>query len=327
MMPVPISWTEIGFETRGGSPLCPEIPLSYSQTISGGLVSLLSWDFQCESVLVGQTQTSESMVASVILANMSLASPDDIARTCAQNPSRTSACLAFMNQTVDFVATYMPTQENALSVEIERATAAIRSLQVELLQFGQLNPLSPLQLFRLNLLDPSEVGCAFFAWHFIVEWALGRRAVVALQGDADSLVVLTVALNQAQLTVTVAETPTVLAFYLRHTILYITVTMLGLASLVATYIGLSRGHIEAWNAFELLRVGAIVWCGRPLLFVRSLTAVALLSTSALHVAFSGHVSYFEVTDEPWCTTLGGAPLDDRKIQWQNVTLAIGDRLI
>ncbi|KAF0689515.1 Aste57867_19018 [Aphanomyces stellatus] len=43
--------------------------------------------------------------------------------------------------------------------------------------------------------------------------------------------------------------------------------------------------------------------GRPLLLVRSLTAIALLSTATLELDFSGYISYFRVTQDPWYKTL------------------------
>ncbi|KAF0714592.1 Aste57867_3798 [Aphanomyces stellatus] len=103
--------------------------------------------------------------------------------------------------------------------------------------------------------------------------------------------------------VSAIEYPTDLTFYLRKIVAYVTYAMISVAALVLIFVGLSRGHVEVLNLLELQRVGAIVWIGRPLLFVRSLTAVGLLSTANLALVYNGFVSYFIVTQNPWYKTL------------------------
>ncbi|CAK4128027.1 unnamed protein product [Aphanomyces euteiches] len=77
------------------------------------------------------------------------------------------------------------------------------------------------------------------------------------------MTVLTEYLNPIKQPVNTAETPLILALYMRSTVLYITGVMVGLAGAMLYYILLSRGHIEVLNLMELQRVGAVVWAGRP----------------------------------------------------------------
>ncbi|KAF0692887.1 Aste57867_16089 [Aphanomyces stellatus] len=311
VVPVPHAWTRLDFISVGGTPLCPEVPLTTGHPISSGLQRLMSWESQCVSTpLVSLIDvTVEAMVIAAVMANMVDATPQDMARTCAQNPLYVDACTTFLNQTIGFVQTYMrgPLREQlpspAIAVVVRNATSAIQALNVQFVQFGHLDGTAPLQLFRLNVLDPSEYGFTYFAWLFLHDWAFGSREAVALEGDNGSLTVLTEYLTPVELQVNPAEAPTVMAYYLRNTVLYITVAMIVLASVMLVYMVLSRGYIEVLNLFELQRVGAFVWCGRPLLLVRSLTAVALLSTSTLQLVFNGILSYFQVTPTPWYTTL------------------------
>ncbi|KAF0697866.1 hypothetical protein As57867_011406, partial [Aphanomyces stellatus] len=87
------------------------------------------------------------------------------------------------------------------------------------------------------------------------------------------------------------------------TVVYITGMVIAIASIALVYVGLSHGHIEVLNLLELQRVGAMVWIGRPLLVVRSFTAVALLSTSTLQLVLKGTLSHFVVVQDPWYKTM------------------------
>ncbi|KAF0691652.1 Aste57867_17182 [Aphanomyces stellatus] len=174
------------------------------------------------------------------------------------------------------------------------------------MQFGQMDPFSPVTLYRLAILDPTQVEFTFFAWTYLLDWTIGLRDVISLQGDNGTMTLLSDYLAPLHTPVSVAEFPTTLAFYQRNVVLYITGAMIALATLLLVYIGLCQGNIEAWNILELQRVGAIVWIGRPLLFVRSLTAVALLSTATLELVTVNSISYFHATQLPWYTTILGA---------------------
>ncbi|KAF0701390.1 Aste57867_8092 [Aphanomyces stellatus] len=302
--PVPKAWTDVDFISFGGSPLCSESAIGFGLPVSFGLFPLMSWDSQCNSLTLALVGDSiESLITSVILANMSQSNSDDIATTCAQNPSYVDICTLSLNQTIDFVATYMSSVPAEVMPRAQRATMAIQSLNVELIQFGQVDDDSPLVLYHINVLDPTEVGFSLFAWMFLFDWAIGNREAVAIEGDNGALVVLTEYLDPVQLKIVLAEAPTVFALYFRSTILYVTLAVIALASLMLLFTVLSRGHIEFSNLFQLQRVGASVWCGRPLLLVRSLTAVALLSTSSLQLVNSGTLSYFQGTNEPWFKTV------------------------
>ncbi|KAF0713850.1 hypothetical protein As57867_004173, partial [Aphanomyces stellatus] len=183
------------------------------------------------------------------------------------------------------------------------ANVAVRNLNIELIQFGELDYYSYKSLRRINLLDPTQVEFTFFAWSFLVEWALGYREVVRFEGDFGNMTLLSSSFDSMSNSVSAIEYPTDLTFYLRKIVAYVTYAMISVAALVLIFVGLSRGHVEVLNLLELQRVGAIVWIGRPLLFVRSLTAVGLLSTANLALVYNGFVSYFIVTQNPWYKTL------------------------
>ncbi|CAK4647675.1 unnamed protein product, partial [Aphanomyces euteiches] len=79
---------------------------------------------------------------------------------------------------------------------------------------------------------------------------------------------------------------------MRAVVLYVSAVMLAVAGVTLVYIGLFHGHVEVLNLLELNRVGAIVWIGRPLLFIRSLTALSLLSTATVQLVYNGNETSF-----------------------------------
>ncbi|KAF0696717.1 Aste57867_12544 [Aphanomyces stellatus] len=211
------------------------------------------------------------MIGFVVLVNMSQGTPHEIAQICAQNPSYVDICTTTLSETVDFVATYVASHLVDIDPVVQQARAAIRALNVEFLQFGHVNASSPLDLFRIHILEPFEVEFTYFTWNFILDCALGAREAVALAGDTGNVVVLTGYLNFMQLEVNVDDAPTMMAVYLRNTVAFVTVAMIVIASVMLLYIMVSHGSMEGWNIFQLgPPCGSVV-----LLFVRNLTAIAL----------------------------------------------------
>ncbi|KAF0684670.1 Aste57867_23390 [Aphanomyces stellatus] len=304
LWPAPKAWTDLNFIPVGGNPTCPQVAFGTGSALLNGLEALLSSSNPCSSVAAYTVLTGsrEHVVASVILANMTLASSDAIVATCVQNGATAAACMQFLPQAAAFVTQYVMLSDD-MALSVAAANTAIVDLHVQLIQFGQLNATAPVQLYQVNILDPSQVEFTFFAWNFLVDWASGAREAVALHGDRGALTVLTEHIAPFINQIHAGEMPTSMAFYMRNTVLYITAAMIGVATTLLVYVGLSRGYIEVLNLLELQRVGAIVWIGRPLLVVRSLTAVAILSTSTLHLVFNGSISYFQVVDDPWYKTL------------------------
>ncbi|KAF0690293.1 Aste57867_18319 [Aphanomyces stellatus] len=302
MLPVPKAWTDINFLSLGGNPLCQEIPFAVGLSVGAGLIALLSWDQQCtrNDIWINMLPDRESVIAALVLANTSM---DIIDAMCVQNPHYEPQCLLALNQSIDFVTTYMGAdliQLNQLALE---ANDAIYALNVQLLQYGQQDSTSPLTLYQINILDPTQLEFKFYAWLFLVDWALGYREVIAFHGDHGSMSLITEYLFPLIQRVNTAENPVNFAIYLRTILWYVTSALIAVAGLMLTYVFLSRGLIEIWNVFELQRVGAIVWVGRPLLVVRSFTAIGLLSTCSLQLYYTGYISFFAVVPSTWFETI------------------------
>ncbi|KAF0691320.1 Aste57867_17425 [Aphanomyces stellatus] len=315
--PAPKLWNDLGFAAVGGNVLCGETTFASAFPISYSMTTLTSWDIACDPLAIWANfyLTRETVVVSALLSN--LTSFDMVTLTCAQNSQFEQLCLQYLNQSIAFIGSYVPPPEvQALEDAIGQATAVIQALEIQLIQYGMQDATSPLQLHQLNILDKTQVEFAFFAWTMLVDWTLGAREVVAFEGDAGSLALLTEYLAPLKQPVNMGENRVNFSFYLRGAVLYITGVMIGLAALVLFYSILCRGSIEHRNVTLLQRVGALVWVGRPLLFVRSLTAIGLLSTSALELQSSGHVSYFVVPSPPVYKTV----LSANEVTWMVATV-------
>ncbi|KAF0694286.1 Aste57867_14834 [Aphanomyces stellatus] len=299
--PAPKAWTDLNFYARGGSPVCPEVSYQSSPPVSAGLAQLLAWNYPCTTMFQWTmfNPSSMALLASAMLANTTV---DDIEPTCAQNIANEPACVASLTHTLWFLDSFL--QRTTFSASVTAANVAVTQVGVEVAQFGgDVDPSVPLTLHRMNVLDPSQREFTYFAWLFLLDWAQGFREAVSFEGDMGTMAILTEYLSPTTQQVNFGENTTNLSFYLRSVVLYVTYAMLGLASLTLVYIFICRGHVELRNLLFLERVGGIVWIGRPFLFMRSVSALILLSTCPLQLAFNGHLSYFEVAQDPWYKTL------------------------
>ncbi|KAF0718916.1 Aste57867_1395 [Aphanomyces stellatus] len=302
MVPVPKLWTDINFLSLGGNPLCPEAPFSMGVYVATGLISLLSWNQECteNNLWTNIRPSREVVIAASILANTTLDLVDSI---CAQNEQFEQICASSLTQSMRFVNSHMVSGMASINQLAIEANIAIEAMDVQLLQFGQQNISSPLVMYALNILDRAQVEFRIFAWFFLVDWTLGYREVISLEGDIGSINLITEYISPLSQPIDPAEMPMIFSSYICSVVRYITSVMIVVAGFMLVYVFLSRGHIEVWNLFELQRVGAIVWVGRPLLFVRSLTAISLLSTCTLQLFTTGYISYFAVMPTLWYKTI------------------------
>ncbi|KAH9139216.1 hypothetical protein AeRB84_016509 [Aphanomyces euteiches] len=125
-------------------------------------------------------------------------------------------------------------------------------------------------------------------------------------GDNGCLNVLTEYSSMISQAINSQELPTVFTASTRSAVQYMTGVLFAVTALLDVYIGTSRGHIEGKNMFALNRVAGIVWVGRPLLLLRSLTALSLLSTGTLELQAKQGVSFFVVPAQPWYKTILGS---------------------
>ncbi|EQC36588.1 hypothetical protein SDRG_06032 [Saprolegnia diclina VS20] len=265
---VPAAWLELGFESGGGSLLCPDLPSTSS--IATGVLRLFHFETTCteSSTLMQPTLTADCLVVAALLTDLSTST--EVATLCLQMPDAVTECEAALTDVGRWTSTMAPFYVPSQSAAMETLLA----LNISFMQYGSLN--GSLDLYTFPILDPSF---RFFGWTLVLEWILGKRDVVTFAGDDGALTLLSDVADYLYEPVQAAELPTVLALYAHATVQYITFVMAGLAAVASLYIVVSRGRVEGLNMLELSPVGGIVWVGRPLLVVRSVSALCLLSTA------------------------------------------------
>jgi hypothetical protein len=131
------------------------------------------------------------------------------------------------------------------------------------------------------LFDESVPSFDYFAWLLVHDWSLAYREVIAVEGDIGAMNVLTTRSTDVGSAVNPLEIPVNVASYIRYACLYITCVVICVAILASLYLIACNGYVEGLNLLEFNRVAGIVWIGRTILLVRSLSAIGMLSTQVL----------------------------------------------
>ncbi|RHY25423.1 hypothetical protein DYB32_008321 [Aphanomyces invadans] len=187
---------------------------------------------------------------------------------------------------------------------IEAAKRDVRDkLQVAVIQ-TLLNSNNTMALSRVNILDPVEANYELWGWLFLLDWVDGKREVIQLEGEIGSITTISGSLVFQTTPTNTLEVPLNVAYYIRTAIQYVTIVLLLVACIVVGYIVIMRGYIEFWNMIEFNRVAGMVWIGRPLVFLRGITAICLLSTSKLDMVLSSNSVVTHMVSPPrfWVTT-------------------------
>ncbi|KDO35154.1 hypothetical protein SPRG_01221 [Saprolegnia parasitica CBS 223.65] len=299
LYPVPSPWLKAPIAAFGGSPLCPALPSTSGDTaITSGMKNVVAFSASC-SMTTGLdakiAPTTDHLVVAALLAN-TIGNASAYATICAHDPTNLAACPGYLHQISDFVTWHLPTAIRDADELGDGFRHDLDSLNVSFMQYARYPGAPALQLATQPLFQPSR-SFDFFAWCFVYDWVIGHREVVAFVGDIGNLTLLTD--YEAPLT---HDAPIELAQYSRLVSTYVTIVMISIACLVQLYIYVARGYVEALNLLELNRVGGMVWVGRPLLAIRSLSAVALLATGTIELSYSGHVSRFVEAPNAWYKT-------------------------
>ncbi|ETV78040.1 hypothetical protein H257_08255 [Aphanomyces astaci] len=305
MNPVPRQWIDLKFNSVSGSILCPEAQPS---PVGTGLQGFVAWHRQCSftPMYAAVAFDQQNALLAALLSQLPLRNtPEFLASICRHDGTGNPLCMKYLASIIAFIDTYIHNRidKHVVASMVAQAIDAVVALNVEFVQYGRLDEASPLTLYRSLVFNPSDESFEFFSWVFLVDWVVGYREVVSFEGDVGNITLLTEYQPFVKDHVSMVQFPVNLASYLRNVVLYVTSTMIFLAVLLLVYIALSHGHVDVMNLFKLQRVGAIVWVGRPLLFVRSLTAIGVLSTASLELHFSGYITFFTSAQVPWYMTI------------------------
>ncbi|OQS05230.1 hypothetical protein THRCLA_02604 [Thraustotheca clavata] len=282
MLPVP---TSIKLEVvAGGSFLCDQAPYP----IEGIYGMLLFFSFQAacdlslsEFLLPKPQQVLFALIASGIPL-------DEIPTTCSADQTSPLDCINSFQSALEFITTFMPTlNQHSLREKVIQDVS-----QIQMMQYISNTTTSARQLYHQPLLDISDPAMIAFGWMYLYDWAIGVREVVQIDGDYISLSVISTFSTPTTFAVDAMEVPHNLSAYCRALCQYVSFVLVVLATIAGLYLFLNRFTTEGYNLFATNRVGALVWIGRPLLLVRSFTALAILSTAPLELQLIGNVTVF-----------------------------------
>ncbi|KAH9155872.1 hypothetical protein AeRB84_002197 [Aphanomyces euteiches] len=228
-----------------------------------------------ENTIVEPESTFKALVSSGMLYNIS--QNKSIEGTCRRAPLW-NPCFYFLTAGKALIEHLYTRDELQLAYT---AAQSIKTLDLDVRMFQYIS----LQNDSVLISTPGmfqDDDFEFYAWIMLFDWVQGTREVVKFQTDVG---VITVLSTQYELTTTPAdamEVPLNLALYVHRVVQYFTL-----------YIIHSRGYIQGRNLFSFNRVAGLVWLGRPLVFVRGITAICLLSTASLELSrpHAGLVAY------------------------------------
>ncbi|KAF0698935.1 Aste57867_10470 [Aphanomyces stellatus] len=298
--PQPTAWDAPAL-MWGGDPNCPlnfggntTAPLQYFS--SNGLCGNFFWDYM-------KTYTQNLWMAIMAMGSQS---PPNATRVSRRDVNHQSDLFNSITQLLALTNKYMSPSEMAqFDTAAADTKAAIRDdLTLEFVQYLSTDG-STYFLSRVNYFAPTEPDFQFFSWLYLFEWAEGKREVVSMQGSRDTLTSMSTTKPLTQKLANATEIPRNVGTFFYAVIFYITAVLFGVGCLVILYIVYSRGYVDGINIMSFNYVAGHVWIGRPLMLLRSITSIALLSTShlALVAPMAKLTTYFQSPGRDTLTTL------------------------
>ncbi|KAF0709033.1 hypothetical protein As57867_006104, partial [Aphanomyces stellatus] len=275
---VPPSWAGPSMAYYGGNPLCfsfktsrpyPQMPFSYYDA--------------CQSQTRFAITLDRSNVFFAILA-MSLNSPS----VCQLSPGNQNTCQQILSSGMAAIRELGTLSSSAMTQQSRQDIVALN------IQFVQMATQNKVNVFlRQPILSPTRDDIwSFFGWLTLYDWGDGKREVLYLEGDMGNLTLMSDRIEYLQYAANALELPRTACLYVWYLTLYVTI----LSGIVTIFIIISvawtRFDIHGTNLFMYNRVFGSVWIGRPLLFLRGLTAIVLLSTSSATLSQLNGVTYF-----------------------------------
>ncbi|KAH9121531.1 hypothetical protein LEN26_010620 [Aphanomyces euteiches] len=285
--PVPPSWSDPALLYMGGDPSC------LFRQPSSSVQTSFAFDVSCtveKSQFIVHTayNTLFALWATIQTTNASV---------CNICPTANASCSLVFSQTTKaaniFGQTFPPSNGSFLPI-IEAAYTETSKLELSIIQFAvNSSDFSNVFLNQTILGGQAASHWDFFGWMYVYDWVQGYREVVSFEGDANIIPLMSdkydPIIDEAQK----LEIPNNACRYLWGVTVVVTAVLVSVGFLVGIYTLLLRGRIVGRNLFQFNRVVGAVWVSRPLLFVRSLTAIILLSTSPLSFQTKHGYTHFE----------------------------------
>ncbi|OQR97372.1 hypothetical protein THRCLA_21943 [Thraustotheca clavata] len=260
----------------------------------------------CNSVFAESIQpvVEQLLIAFLALKSQRNLTIYDIAAICRLDINQPQDCAAKYWTALDYLQQYYSIQSlQTIQPFVSQAFEDVQDLNVSFVQYivndGDTKP----TLHQIPILDPNDPPWQFYGWCLLYEWVFGAREVVQFSGDLGNITVLSAVSPKMSRSSDSNEIPRSFSFLCLYCVQVVTITL----TVVSFFIALStighRGNIEPLNLFCINRVVGLVWVGRPIVFLRSLTAVWLLNTSQLSLVLVNRVTVVDSPQTAWYRTL------------------------
>ncbi|OQS00574.1 hypothetical protein ACHHYP_03382 [Achlya hypogyna] len=263
----------------GGRIMCgndaPPYPFMY------GIATLFGARSLCYALFPEQIETTPAQLLFALYGFNATHPELDFNAMCALDMAALASCAEGYAAVWDFIKQYVENLQSlrlpAMSVE-----ATVLDLNISLVQYLQNVSSTEVVFFTINILAPEDAW-PFYGWCLLFDWVTDVREVVSYQGDAGVVTAISSPMTPATLSPKADTISRSLSVVSQGCVQYVTGTLIlvaGGAMLIALY---QRLRVASVNLMVLTRLAGLVWIGRPLLLVRSLTAICLLNTSPLEL--------------------------------------------
>ncbi|OQR95768.1 hypothetical protein THRCLA_07581 [Thraustotheca clavata] len=262
--PIPKTWQQSSYQYYGGGPLCN------ARNSTTFVQASFSFDDIC-----GQPKPLQILIRqkTALFAYIRLRSSGiSVKDPCGLCLTTEVQCLSALNQ-LEII--YNDLIANSTIHDILTNTSNLVNCQVEMIQLASLNDTS--FVLRQNILQDEWF---FFGYIELYEWVYGEREVVSFEGDAGTFVVLSERLNGFTFAANQKDIPNTTSQYLWGTTIATTFLLLTVA-LLTLFIYVRSTSYSSYHLLFFNRIVGPVWLGRPLMIVRSATAIVILSTSPI----------------------------------------------
>ena len=222
---------------------------------------------------------NQALVAS-IASGVALASESNMQLVCRTETLDPNGCVYFVTNVAALASTLF-SAESLAAYRREAIELEANDMRVGFTQFLYQREDATFKLFFQKLFG--EPGMHFASWTMVYDWAVDTREVLAFDGDIASFAVISTTSHVVSMAANTIEMPLNVVLFLRTLCQYVSGVLAGIALVAIGYTLLNAFTTEGRNLFLLNRVAGAVWIGRPLLCVRSLTALCILSTATLQL--------------------------------------------
>ncbi|RHY38057.1 hypothetical protein DYB34_005550, partial [Aphanomyces astaci] len=155
------------------------------------------------------------------------------------------------------------------------ASKAVAELEISIMQYVSTSPSSPFSILRHGLVDSPL--WSFYGWSMLYDWVHGQREVVSFQGDISTLVLISSA-DTPQIFTSNADSNRSASRVIYYIAVYASLVLV-MVAVVSFLCAMVVANAHGPNLFWFNHIVGFVWVGRPVMFVRGLTAILLLSTA------------------------------------------------